>query len=150
MFLSFHSDMYTYKTSPALNLSQLLKMFCTFLLRYSLLASLPINKASKGEKKIGSSSLFLQCLEERSCTLHITIRFQCLHLHHLFLWCVIRSISKETINLPRKPFLNDSLKSAATVSLLYCSSLLFFQMILQMLFLASFNEITYFISMFGL
>lgn len=143
MSLPFHADMNTYKTSPALYLSNSstfsVHLYCyTLYILLYLLIKLAKGKKRKKEKK-GSSPLFLWCLEERSCTLHITIYFQPLHLHHLFLWSVICSVCKETINLARKPLLNDLLKS---VSLLYCSSLLFLQVILQMLFLASFNEIT--------
>lgn len=61
-------------------------------------------------KKPCSLSLFMWRLEECSCTLHITITFQSLNLHHLFLWCVIHSISRETISLPRKPLFSDLFK----------------------------------------
>lgn len=86
-------------------------------------------------KKIGSSCLSLWCLEERSCTPHTTFAS--------FISLVCHSQHIQENNLPRKPLLNDSLKSVATVSLLYCPSLLFLRMILLTLFLASFNDIIY-------
>lgn len=53
---------------------------------------------------------------------NIVMSFPSFHLRHLFLWCFCCSISKETTDPPKKPLLNDSLRSVAMGALLCCSS----------------------------